>query len=371
MMRITVFLTYGMSLSKWAESGVLHRELALYEQFVAKGGHVTFVSWGGRSDEEHVGHCSGMSVACNVFRLPPRLYAKLLPVLHLGVFRRSDLFKTNQMYGAEVALACARFWGKPLVARCGFMLSEFRRMQKTTGEYELARRVERQAFSHARKGIVTTREMQDYLVDEYGIERDRVEVLPNYVIDSFFSASRKPDNQKPLILSIGRLNEQKNFESLIRACAGLDVHLRIIGQGDLHDSLAALARAVGVEVVFAGQVDHEQLPDEIARADVYAQVSLYEGHPKSLLEAMACGAAVVASDVSGNQGVISDEETGILCSTEPSGIRSALERMLESSELRSRLGDAARHYATEHLSVSVVAEREWGIYQEIIQGSVQ
>lgn len=365
-MHLTVFLTYGMSLDQWFGGGVLDRELALYERHVRKGAEVTFVSWGGDEDHRHVNGRSGMSVAVNP-GLPLEEYAARLPELHVPLFKRTTIIKTNQITGAEVALACARAWNKPLVPRCGFMKSQFRHWQGLYQERDEARKVERQTYSFATRGIVTTEAMADYLAREFAIDRAKLAVVPNYVSGGFFETIRKQKHTNPTVVAIGRLAEQKNYPPLIRSCADLGVDLRIIGQGHLERELKALAANLGADVDFVGQLDHDDLPGEIAKADVFAQVSLYEGHPKSLLEAMACGAPVLATDVPGIREAVTHGETGMLCNPDQESIRKGLQTLLADESLRQRLGAAAREHARRHWTLDHASELEWAILQDINQ----
>src|SRR3546814_18364330 len=75
---------------------------------------------------------------------------------------------------------------------------------------------------------------------------------------------------------------------------------------------------------------------------IFVLPSSYEGHPKTLLEAMACGAAVIGTDVPGIREVIEDGRTGLLCAPTAAALRDAIERLLSDEPLRRRLGGHAR-----------------------------
>ena len=94
--------------------------------------------------------------------------------------------------------------------------------------------------------------------------------------------------------------------------------------------------------------------------------SLYEGHPKALLEAMACGVPVIAADSPGIREVIRHGETGYLCGTSPDAIRDAIEALRSDCALRGRLGVAARKYVVDHFSLDRIAELEYALLQEVV-----
>ncbi len=118
------------------------------------------------------------------------------------------------------------------------------------------------------------------------------------------------------IVFVGRLVAQKNVESLIDAMQGFDSELTIVGDGPLRADLER--RAAGLRVTFAGVVPNENLPGLLNRHELFVLPSRYEGMPKVLLEAMACGLACVATDIPGNRDLIVDGESGLLCA--PDGL---------------------------------------------------
>jgi glycosyltransferase involved in cell wall biosynthesis len=366
--KLVVFLTRGMSLEKWAQGGVLERELAIYDRLADRGVITTFVSWGGREEGRYTAERPHVHVRGNIFGLGTASYERLLPVLHAPIFWKADIIKTNQMNGADLALRCSRMWRVPLLARCGFMWSDFRRMQGKVAGLARIRDIERSAYTQTACGIVTTDAMRDYLVREYGCIPERIKVVPNYVPESFFNVPSAVRTTQPVVLAVGRLEEQKNFAALIKACAGFEVTLRIIGEGILRDGLIELALRHGVTLQMPGKIAHEQLPGEIASATIFAQLSLYEGHPKTLLEAMACGAPILASNSPGIANVVEHDGTALVCDTDVASIRSGLLRLLNNSEQRNRLGSAARDKALALYSLGVVSEQEWRIYREITRG---
>jgi len=114
------------------------------------------------------------------------------------------------------------------------------------------------------------------------------------------------DSKKLVLLWVGRMVRVKGLDVLIDACGrlqrgGLDFALYLAGDGPLRKDLAARAVATGVagRVVFAGVVQHGDLPDWYRAADVTVLPSRSEGVPNVLLESTACGTPFVASDVGG------------------------------------------------------------------------
>lgn len=364
---LVLFFTRGVSLGTWASVGSVGREIALYLGLQERGVQVTFITYGGASDLDYASQLGGIQILCNRWGLPPRWYQRLLPFLHAGALRRANIYKTNQTNGADLALRAAQIWRKPLIARCGYMWSQFAGQRGAAAEVELARRIEKRVFEKAQRTLVTTPAMKKYIGEEYRVNERKVIVVPNYVLTDQFS----PGEEKPLpnrICCIGRLDEQKNLHSLVRACQGLPVELHLIGDGHLRDALREQAQQRGVELVLHGNLPHHQLPEMIRQAAVFALVSHYEGHPKSLLEAMSCGAAVLGSNAPGIREQIVHGETGWLVDPDAESIRAGLKHLLANPKLREKLGRNARNFIQENYALNRIVDMEFALFQEILAG---
>jgi glycosyltransferase involved in cell wall biosynthesis len=149
----------------------------------------------------------------------------------------------------------------------------------------------------------------------------RLTVIPNGIdTDQFRPQSSRPE--RPFTLGMGcRLIPIKDVDSLIDAMATLardpasaDVRLRLAGEGPTRVDLEAQVDRLGLRghVEFTGQLAEHEMPDFYASIDVYVQATHGETASISLLEAYACGLAVVASDVEGVRGFVHDGEDGLL-----------------------------------------------------------
>ena len=169
--------------------------------------------------------------------------------------------------------------------------------------------------------------------------------LPNmaaHKADVFKKLSIGPDSR--IILSLGRLTRQKGFDILISAFQALarrvpNVVLLIGGEGEMRISLQDQIAASNLQnkVKLLGFV--ENVDDMLALCEVYVNSSRFEGLPMTLLEAMAHGKPIVATDVGGNSEVIWDGKTGLLVPSEaPEPLGEAIARILTDKALKERLG---------------------------------
>ncbi|MBM3145680.1 MAG: glycosyltransferase family 4 protein [Chloroflexi bacterium] len=167
------------------------------------------------------------------------------------------------------------------------------------------------------------------------------------------------------ILALGRFVHKKGFDGLVRAFAEIalnhpNARLIIGGEGPTRRSLEESARALDIldQAILPGRIPWDQVPDFLSLGDLFVLPSIQDEHgnqdglPTVLLEAMACGLPVVASDLGGANLIIRDGDNGLLI---PPGdtriLAEALERLLVNPAERAQLGRAARQ--------SVISEHHW------------
>jgi len=162
------------------------------------------------------------------------------------------------------------------------------------------------------------------------------------------------DREQPdRLLAVGRLVEKKGFDVLLAALAraGAPWRLDVVGDGPERAALQELAHHIGVadRVRFVGSLTHDELPCSYRGADVVVVPSRVDGRndrdglPNVVLEAMASGRAIVASDVGAIGTAVVDGETGLLVPPDdPDSLAAALDRLHADRALRRRLGHDAR-----------------------------
>lgn len=174
---------------------------------------------------------------------------------------------------------------------------------------------------------------------------DRVVVILNAVDVEAFANVREAPVQDPFPIGfLGRLDPVKRVADLIDAVGRLQglVHLHVFGEGSERRALEAQVSALGLanRVTLHGAVRPPQ--DALARIGLLALPSAAEGFPLVLIEAMAAGVPVVATDVNGIRDVIDNGKTGILVAPgNPHALSLAIRQLVESPALRQQLARAA------------------------------
>ena len=169
----------------------------------------------------------------------------------------------------------------------------------------------------------------------------------------------------PVVLSNGRLVEQKGFPFLIDAMAKVreqfrDAHLVIIGRGPLKDELLKQSASLGIteSVHFVTGIPEEQIPLYYDLADVFALASFYEPSAVVLYEALGCGKAIVATSVGGNPEIVSQECGFIVPPRDSHALAEKVMLLLSDDNLRKACERASRERATRLFDWDVIA-RAW------------
>ncbi len=367
MMRVVVFFTRGVSLQAWDKTGMFDREVALYKELQKRGVSVSLLTYGDKVDLAYGSRLPGMRVLCNRWGLRSDAYERWLTWLHWRELSRVDLYKTNQVAGADVALWTARRWEKPVIVRCGYMPSDLAASggEARKAEAERARKLEYTVLRAAAHVVVTTDANKLYVNSNYGIPLPGVSTIPNYVLTEHF----KPDDgqrKERTVLFVGRLEREKNPLAVVDACRGLNVDLRIVGHGPLRSAVMEMARYWGVDIEIMPRVPNAQLSDAMNQATLFVLASPHEGHPKTLIEAMSCGMPVIGANSPGIRELIRHGETGWLCGTDAESIREAIKHLLNNPALCRRMGANARRYAVEHFALERIVPMEIDLYKQVL-----
>jgi phosphatidylinositol alpha-mannosyltransferase len=202
---------------------------------------------------------------------------------------------------------------------------------------------------------------------------DGVRVVPNGAdVELFASAEPAPLPEGRRILFVNRLDRRKGFPVMVEAFRRLsevrrDVLLVVAGDGEDRGAVADLPIALRARVVMLGAVPHAELPPYHAASDVFcAPATGRESFGIVLVEAMAAGLPVVASDIAGYREVVRDGRDGVLVPPrDPIAVAEAVNDLLDDPAAANRMGEAARERARRY-SWDVVAGDLVAVYAEAV-----
>jgi glycosyltransferase involved in cell wall biosynthesis len=283
---------------------------------------------------------------------------------------RPDVIVAFLSYLSALTAARAAGVGAKVVFAVGTPLSGF----LNDADFPWSRRWNRQLLTGAlRVGcavtdlvLATSQGVADDLIGSWQSDPARVRVVHNPVdLARVASAAQAPleagdaaNWHRPVIVAAGRLAAVKNYALLIDAFAMLRTRMAaslfILGQGDQEAELRRMIHDRGLDDS-AHLCGFRTNPWRyIARADVFALTSRYEGFGNVIVEAMACGVPVVATSSAGTREILTSGANGMLVDQhEPAAFAAALEAVLADASLRRTLGDAGRDHVERFRTESI------------------
>jgi glycosyltransferase involved in cell wall biosynthesis len=215
----------------------------------------------------------------------------------------------------------------------------------------------------------TSRELQGFeakaRVIPFGIDAARFASTP--AVQARARALKAGWGGRPVVLAVGRLVGYKGFDVLLRAAAGLEATVVLVGTGPEEARLRALA---GANTVFAGRVSEPDLVAYYHACDVFClpSVTIAEAFGIVLLEAMACGKPLVTTTLpTGVSAVNRDGVTGLAVPPGDAGaLRDSLGALLGDAGRRRAMGEAARNVQRAEYSAKLMGERYEAFYREAL-----
>lgn len=227
--------------------------------------------------------------------------------------------------------------------------------------------------AHARCEVCVSRAVARFQRERTGLPESFFRVIENGIDLSRFAAPDRAVRQagEGHVVSVGRLDPQKDFPTLLRAWKTVEehcphAHLTIAGSGSEEERLRALAAALQLErAQFVGFVN--DIPKLLREADLYAQPSAWEGFGLAVAEAMAAGLPPVVSDADSLPEIVTHEKTGwVVPKGNAAALAAALIKLLTDPAQAARLGLAARADATARFSVERMVDDYAALYREVI-----
>jgi GalNAc-alpha-(1->4)-GalNAc-alpha-(1->3)-diNAcBac-PP-undecaprenol alpha-1,4-N-acetyl-D-galactosaminyltransferase len=193
----------------------------------------------------------------------------------------------------------------------------------------------------------------------------RVRVIPNFVreMPETGAPAGEGDDSHRYILSVGRLSKEKGHDVLIRAFALAKAkhkgwRLVILGEGSERANLEGLAADLGISEAVVMPGTEKEPAFWLHKAGFFVLPSRYEGFPNALLEAMACGCAVISADCpSGPADIVRNGENGLLVPRDDvPAMSAAMGRLMEDEGLRTRLGGGALEVCSRFSRERIMAQ---------------
>ena len=207
----------------------------------------------------------------------------------------------------------------------------------------------------------------DYF-DNHGFRRKKNIVIPNCFPDIEETIIR-PDHKVKTIITVGRFDPQKDYETLIKSVSRLsrnDFRLCIVGYGVLEEQIRTWVKEYNIENMTDIYIKPNNVPELERNADIYISTSFFEGTSNSIMEALNWSLPVVATNVGDNGHLVIDGENGFLHPIgDVNGLSASLCQLLDSAKLRNQMGQMGNLNLRENFSMEIFEKR----YIDLIEGN--
>ena len=191
-------------------------------------------------------------------------------------------------------------------------------------------------------------------------------------INEFFPDYAKKDKNKFTVICVSRVTPRKGIRFLVQAVEKLskkydNLRLIVVGDGNERDSLENLVQEVGLKekIAFTGPIPHENVGEYYNKSDIFALPSFNEGMSNTMLEALACGLPLIATNTGGAEELVKDGVNGFIVKmSDAEDLAEKIEKFLINKELEEKMGKESRLLA-EKMSWSAVAKKYADLYAEI------
>jgi len=241
--------------------------------------------------------------------------------------------------------------------------------------------LDRRQFARTTWLVGNSQSVVDFYIGQ-GMSAEKTSVIPNGIAIPQTALSQQQRDEKlaefdipagaRVVGCVGRIARQKRLQDLIWAMQLLrqltdNVFLLVIGEGPQRDQLLQFAREMTCDHVTRFVGHRSDAVELISLLDVFWIASDFEGMSNSLMEAMAAGVPVVASDIPPNRELVIDGETGFFVKVgDSAGFAQFTDRILADGRLQQRLGDAGQARMREQFSIENMVERYGALYQQVL-----
>lgn len=318
-MNVALFLTFDYSLKTWFDSGTLERELKIFKQLEERKKVKFYIfSYSENDDLIYKKYLNSINVISIYKKHPlPRnkilkyLFSFLIPFKLKEELKKIDIIQQNQLQGSWVSMLCSILYKKPYFLRTGYDMYQFSIYENKSffikNLYKILTFI---SIKYSDLYSVTSVKDYDFLSKNFKNTKNLV-IRPNWVEQQNIENNNRTTNR---ILCVGRLTYQKNLYYLLQEFKNTKDKYTIdfIGLGEELEDLKAYAKKNNVSVKFLNRKSHSELMEIYKNYQFFISTSLFEGHPKTLIEAMSSGCTVFASNIPAHKEIINNYENGIL-----------------------------------------------------------
>ncbi len=295
------------------------------------------------------------------------LYTFLLPFLNYRKISQCNVLRVMQLTGIIPAIISKILFKKHFIVTYGYDYQKSAQIEGKKILIPFLKILEKIGLKFANEVFVTSKAIKLKLKKKY--PQLEITLLPNGVDTKTFKPKLKTFNPKNInILFVGRLEKQKNLENLIHAISYSKlkdkITLTLIGRGSQEQKLKRLTQKKSIKTKFITRLPHHKMPKEYQKADIFTLVSMIEGQPKAIIEALSCGLPVIASNIPALREIIAHRKNGLLTDTSPKKIAESIGHLVKNEHMRKRLTQNARKTAINKFDIKKILKQEASLLEK-------
>lgn len=372
-MKVAVLFTYDYSLETWDKSGTLDRELKIYQKLYEKFNiKFIFVTYGNRNEYNYLKNYPYFEiipiyeiVKIQNNRLLKFLKSFLVPFKLKSKLKDVDILHQHQLLGSWVSIILKSLIKKPLLLRTGYDMTKFSELEKKSMHiiffYKLLNLI-----SFYASDLVTVTSKSDFEILKNKFNSNKIKIRKNWVENNNQYVDIN-DRFLYKVLCVGRLENQKNFNFVINEISKLPhISIDLYGIGSLEQELKLNSINKNINLNLKGSIPHEKLLSIYPNYTFFITSSSFEGNPKTLLEAMASGCIVFASDIPNHKELIQNLDTGFVFKLEDGSLKNKFNLALKNKSLLKKISLNAKKFVEKNNNIENLCEAMYKDYINLI-----
>ena len=341
-MNIVYFLTFGYSLKTWDESSALGREVQYFNFLSKKYGYKFFIVTYGDSEDLDYKELFDKAEIIPIYSYVKESKFKIINLLSSILFplklnklinEKIDITKQNQLLGSWSSYFFKKISKSKYFIRTGYDMYLFTiENNKNILKKYFYKKLTKFSIRFADVYSVSSKSDYEFLKKIFKKNTSNIFLLPNWVNSYEYKDFEKRND---LLISVGRLEYQKNYEYLIYELAKTNFKIKIFGQGSQKTNLLNLASKLETNLEIIDKVNNQSLLEMLSNTKYFVLPSNFEGNPKALLEAMGAGCVVFASKIPNHLEIINHYEDGFLFDIKKNSLRKQFHDIVLDPELTS------------------------------------
>lgn len=359
-MKLGLILAIGESLEDFNSKGQLKRLVNYNIHKYSQSFEKVYIFSYGRQKFNLPDNCTVITNNLNLHRY---IYALLLPIINFKYIKQCDVIRGLQLTGGIPAIVSKILLQKKFVINFGYDYVQIARIEKKYLQSFFYNIIQYPILKLADSIIVPSKATLKTIGKRY---RNKTVYIPNGVDTKLFFPIKKTETKKISIVFIGRLEVQKNLHSLLNALSMLKnpFSITFFGEGSEKKNLTAHAKRLHLHLKIKKPVDYKKVAKILRESDIFILPSLKEGSPKILLEAMASGCAIVASDISQITEIAENGKSALLCYPDSKNLAKKI-NILKNFKIRQNLGLNARKAVEQNYEINKVLNEEINILKSL------